>query len=50
MDQVATLITGWEPDTPLDDCVLRQFVFAYAGRVAWMAKKRGTREFDHDRS
>jgi GNAT superfamily N-acetyltransferase len=38
MDQVATLTTGWEPDTPLDDSVLRQFVFAYADRVAWMAQ------------
>ena len=38
MDQVATLTTGWEPDTPLDDSVLRPFVFAYADRVAWMAQ------------
>ncbi len=38
MDQVATLTTGWESDTPLDDSVLRQFVFAYADRVAWMAQ------------
>ncbi len=38
MDQVATLTTGWEPDTPLDDSVLRQFVFAYADRAAWMAQ------------
>ena len=38
MDQAATLTTGWETDTPLDDSILRQFVFAYADRVAWMAR------------
>ncbi len=43
MDQAATLTTGWEPDTPLDDSILRQFVFAYADRVAWMARATGGR-------
>ena len=38
MNQAATLTTGWEPGTPLDDSILRQFVFAYAGRVARMAR------------
>ena len=38
MDQVATLTTGWEPNTPLTDSLLREFVFAYADRVAWMAQ------------
>jgi hypothetical protein len=26
MDQVTTLTTGWEPDTPLDDSVLLDLV------------------------
>ena len=43
MDQAATLTTGWEPDTPLGDSILRQFVFAYANRVAWMARATGGR-------
>ncbi len=43
MNQAATLTTGWEPDTPLDDSILRQFVFAYADRVAWMARATGGR-------
>lgn len=38
MDQITTLTTGWEPGTPLEDSVVRQFVFAYADRVAWMAQ------------
>ena len=43
MDQVATLLTGWEPGTPLDDSILRQFVFACADRVACMARATGGR-------
>ncbi len=41
MNEVVTLTTGWEPDTPIDDSILRQFVFAYADRVAWMARAAG---------
>jgi hypothetical protein len=41
VSQVTTLIDGWEPQTPVDDSILRQFVFAYADRVAWMAGVTG---------
>ncbi len=48
MDQTSTLTTGWEPDTPLDDSIVRQVVFAYADRVAWMARATGGRvDRDH---
>jgi GNAT superfamily N-acetyltransferase len=35
------LTTGWEPDLPPRDSVLRQFVFSYADRTAWMAAALG---------
>ncbi len=41
MSQVETLIGGWEPETPVEDSILRQFVYAYADRVTWMAGARG---------
>lgn len=48
MNETATLTTGWEPDTPLDDSIVRQVVFAYADRVAWMARATGGRvDRDH---
>jgi hypothetical protein len=37
------LTTGWEPDLPVTDSLLRQFVFSYADRTAWMARALGGR-------
>jgi GNAT superfamily N-acetyltransferase len=41
MAQAETLTTGWEPDVPVDDTVMRQFVFGYAERVAATATAAG---------
>ncbi|HEV2256510.1 MAG TPA: hypothetical protein VGS06_25480 [Streptosporangiaceae bacterium] len=42
MNQVVTTLTaGGEPDTPLDDSILRLFVFAHGDRVTWMARATG---------
>lgn len=41
MTETATLTTGWEPATRVDDSLLRAFVFSYADRVAWMAGRTG---------
>jgi GNAT superfamily N-acetyltransferase len=35
------LITGWEPQLPVEDSVLRQFVFSYADRAAATAHAAG---------
>jgi GNAT superfamily N-acetyltransferase len=35
------LTTGWEPELPVRDSMLRQFVFSYADRTAWMAGALG---------
>lgn len=43
MSDVETLTGGWEPETPVDDSILRQFVYAYAERVTWMAGVTGGR-------
>jgi ribosomal protein S18 acetylase RimI-like enzyme len=48
MADTMTLTTGWEPTAPLEDSVLRQFVFAYADRVAWMAGAAGQVDRDPD--
>ncbi|GIJ47721.1 hypothetical protein Val02_46070 [Virgisporangium aliadipatigenens] len=37
------LATGWEPDLPVRDSVLRQFIFAYADRTREMAASVGGR-------
>jgi GNAT superfamily N-acetyltransferase len=37
----ADLATGWEPDRPVDDTLLRRFVFAYADRVERTARRTG---------
>src|SRR5579859_2833882 len=39
MDQVATLTTGWEPDTPVEDSVVRQFAWATTS-ISWSATTR----------
>lgn len=40
------LSTGWEPEVPVDDSLARRFVFAYADRVAEMARRTGGRVAD----
>lgn len=37
------LITGWEPDLPVADTLLRRFLFAYADRIDRMARRSGGR-------
>jgi GNAT superfamily N-acetyltransferase len=37
------LITGWEPDLPVADTLLRRFLFAYADRIERMARRSGGR-------
>ncbi|MCA1673106.1 MAG: N-acetyltransferase [Actinobacteria bacterium] len=37
------LTTGWEPDVPVDDGLVRRFVFAYADRITAMARALGGR-------
>jgi GNAT superfamily N-acetyltransferase len=37
------LTTGWEPESPVDDTLLRRFVFAYADRLERMARRTGRR-------
>jgi GNAT superfamily N-acetyltransferase len=37
------LTTGWEPEGPTDDTLLRRFVFAYADRIERMALRSGRR-------
>jgi GNAT superfamily N-acetyltransferase len=38
-----SLTTGWEPDLPPQDSLLRQFAFSHADRSAWMAGALGGR-------
>jgi hypothetical protein len=40
---VEGLTTGWEPDRPHQDSVVRQFVYSYADRTAEMARALGGR-------
>jgi GNAT superfamily N-acetyltransferase len=45
------LTTGWEPDLPSQDSLLRRFVYSYADRTAGMARTLGGRaERDADAS
>jgi ribosomal protein S18 acetylase RimI-like enzyme len=37
------LTTGWEPDVPVGDTILRRFVYSYADRVALTARAAGGR-------
>lgn len=37
------LETGWRPDTPVDDSLLRQFLFNQAATNRWLAEARGGR-------
>jgi GNAT superfamily N-acetyltransferase len=37
------LITGWEPDVPVADTLLRRFLCAYADRIERMARRSGGR-------
>lgn len=42
------LSTGWEPGVPVHDSLARRFVFAYADRVAEMARRTGGRVVEVD--
>lgn len=42
------LFTGWAPDAPIDDSLLRQFVFALADRGSFLASRTGGRELRTD--
>lgn len=41
MTGTAAPTTGWEPNVPVDDTMLRRFVYSYADRMAKMAQASG---------